>query len=143
MRRYTLEVAGEEYVVDVDEQGTDVYAVTIDGAAYTVRLADDGESGRPLSAPKVLSVTPAMAVRHSAVAVFGKDTVKAPMPGVIIEVCVKAGERVERGQTVVVLDAMKMHNMVGAPRAGIVAEVLANEGQSVAYGEPIMRLIEE
>lgn len=61
----------------------------------------------------------------------------APMPGVIIEVCVKPGDTVERGQKVAVLDAMKMHNLIGATRAGTIAEVYVTEGQSVNHGDAI------
>ena len=47
MRRYTLVVSGQEFVVDVDETGTDAYAVTINGETYTVGLAADGTLAPP------------------------------------------------------------------------------------------------
>jgi biotin carboxyl carrier protein len=61
------------------------------------------------------------------------------MPGVILEVHVKAGDTVQRGQQIAVLDAMKMHNIIGAPRAGTIVEVCVVAGQSVGHGEPIVR----
>ena len=144
MRRYTLVVSGQEYVVDVDETGMDAYAVTIDGETYTVGVAADGTLAPPVIEQSVPPPPVAAMTRKPPQAVAGgQQVVKAPMPGVILEVAVKVGDRVERGQAVAVLDAMKMHNTIGAPRAGVVAEVLASAGQSVAYGDPIVRLADE
>jgi biotin carboxyl carrier protein len=64
------------------------------------------------------------------------------MPGVILELHVKAGDVVQRGQQVAVLDAMKMHNFIGAPRAGTIAEVCVAAGQAVGHGDPIVRFAE-
>ena len=61
------------------------------------------------------------------------------MPGVILEVNVKAGDTVTRGQQVAILDAMKMHNMIGATQDGTVAEVYVAAGQSVDHGTPILK----
>ena len=73
----------------------------------------------------------------------GKGTLTAPMPGVILEVSVKPGDQIERGQQVAVLDAMKMHNVIGAPRAGTVAEVYVTDGESVDHGDAIFKYMED
>ena len=73
----------------------------------------------------------------------GKGTQTAPMPGVILEVSVKAGDIVTRGQQVAILDAMKMHNMIGASQAGTIAEVYVAAGQSVDHGTPLLKFKEE
>ena len=65
------------------------------------------------------------------------------MPGVILEVSVKAGDIVTRGQQVAILDAMKMHNMIGASQAGTIAEVYVAAGQSVDHGTPLLKFKEE
>jgi len=62
---------------------------------------------------------------------------------VILEVFVKAGDQIERGQQVAVLDAMKMHNVIGAPRAGTVGEVFVVAGQNVDHGDAIMKFEED
>jgi biotin carboxyl carrier protein len=69
----------------------------------------------------------------------GGATLNAPMPGVILELFVKPGDVVQRGQQVAVLDAMKMHNLIGAPAAGTVVEVCVAAGQAVGHGDPIVR----
>ena len=60
--------------------------------------------------------------------------VTAPLPGKVVKTAVRSGDRVERGATLVVLEAMKMELSVEAPRAGVVAEVTASEGEQVAEG---------
>jgi biotin carboxyl carrier protein len=65
------------------------------------------------------------------------------MPGVVLEVNVKPGDTVTRGQQVAILDAMKMHNVIGASRDGVVAEVFVAAGQSVDHGTPLLKYQEE
>lgn len=67
--------------------------------------------------------------------VSGDGRVKAPIPGLITRVLVEAGQRVEAGQPILVLEAMKMENEIAAPRPGVVAELRANQGQSVGLHE--------
>nr|NLI50055.1 acetyl-CoA carboxylase biotin carboxyl carrier protein subunit [Propionibacterium sp.] len=70
------------------------------------------------------------------------DRMTAPMPGVLLELRIRVGDRVARGQTVMILEAMKMKNELKAPRDGVVAEVYAVEGQQVRYGEALLRFEE-
>ena len=66
-----------------------------------------------------------------------EGTVTAPMTGKILSVKVKNGDRVEFGQVVCILEAMKMENEITAPKAGTVREVYVSEGSSVSEGEPL------
>ena len=157
MRRYTLRIGEREFVVDVDDLAADRFAVDVGGRAYDVQLTADEDlptaaispqiapaaapadrapagNGTPRPRPSTAAAAP---VRPAVAA--GADLVKAPMPGVILVVNVAAGAHVERGQELVVLEAMKMQNAIRAPRAGTVAEVLVGAGQSVGHGEPILR----
>jgi len=65
-------------------------------------------------------------------------TVRSPIPGRLIKLLVKAGDAVSVGQTMVVLEAMKMENELGAPRAGRVAEVRCTEGAAVEAGQDLV-----
>ena len=69
-----------------------------------------------------------------AVATSGDVRVVAPMPGRIVRVLVKAGDRVEARQGLVVVEAMKMENEITAIRAGVVKEIAVSAGQSVESG---------
>jgi len=65
-------------------------------------------------------------------------TVRSPIPGRLIKLLVKAGDAVAAGQTLVVLEAMKMENELGAPRAGRIAEVRCSEGAAVEAGQDLI-----
>ena len=68
------------------------------------------------------------------------DVLASPMPGVILEVHVKVGAVLRRGDPILVLEAMKMRNTIRAPRAAVVASVEVEAGQPVAPGDPLVRL---
>lgn len=164
MRRYTIKVREREFSIDVQELSADRFEVMVGDESYDVTLSGDedlpdavitpgysrqGEgvvSARQAAAP----TTGVMPVRSAAaaapLAVKPKPgssssgvAVNAPMPGMILELFVKVGDVVERGQQIAVLDAMKMHNFIGAPRAGTIAEVCIAPGQAVGHGEAIVR----
>ena len=75
-------------------------------------------------------------------ALAGGDAVKAPMPGKVIAINVAAGDSVEKGQTVAVMEAMKMEHSLTAPRDGVVAEIGAELGAQVAEGTVLVALEE-
>lgn len=159
MRRYTLNISDREFVVDVQEVDADLFEVAVGDELYQVSLVGDealsGASIAPaaphVAAPRAAApaAKPAAAAPAAAPAASkparkpagggGKGTQTAPMPGVIIEVSVKVGDSVTRGQQVAVLDAMKMHNSIGATQDGVVAEVYVDAGQSVDHGTPILK----
>ena len=167
MRRYTLNISDREFVVDVQEIDADNFEVVVGGETYQVNLASEenlaeatitpgfapsaalaaapsrkSAASRPAPATAPATSTSAPAARKPAGG-GGKGTQTAPMPGVILEINVKPGDTVTRGQQVAILDAMKMHNVIGAVQAGTVAEVYVDAGQSVDHGTPILKFKEE
>jgi biotin carboxyl carrier protein len=166
MRRYKLDISDREFVIDVQELAADRFAVVVGGESYEVTLSGDEHLGDATitpayqagagDAPRVVAVNTAARVTQVPAsdaapatpvprkpAGGGKGTLTAPMPGVILEVNVKAGEQITRGQQVAILDAMKMHNVIGAPRAGTVGEVFVAAGQSVDHGDAIIKYRED
>ena len=73
--------------------------------------------------------------RHGALQAAGRQQVVAAMPGKVVRLLVKAGEKVEAGQGLLVVEAMKMQNEIRSPKSGTVERLLAKEGQSVNGGE--------
>jgi len=76
-------------------------------------------------------------------AALGGNVVKAPMPGKVLSVLAIAGNTVTRGETLAVLEAMKMEHALTAPRDGVVQAVHASAGQQVADGDVLVMLVEE
>jgi biotin carboxyl carrier protein len=164
MRRYTLQIGEREFVIEVQETAGDQFEVVVGGETYAVTLAGEEDLSRASITPAISAapfaaagpgthpVAPAVAHRAAAPATpsaapaarmrpagGGAGMLNAPMPGVILEVNVKAGDAVERGQVLVVLEAMKMNNAIKAPRAATIAEVFVAAGQAVGHGEPLVR----
>ena len=63
----------------------------------------------------------------------------APLPGIVIEIFVKAGDHIETGQVILIIEAMKMKNSIRSTRAGEITEVLVSAGQTVAHKQPLVR----
>ena len=166
MRRYTLDISDREFVIDVQELSADQFEVEVGDESYQVTLSSDENLAEAVITPgwqanadgtrrvspasKVAKVrkepSPAAAAApapRKAAGGGGKGAVCAPMPGVILEVSVKVGDTVERGQQLAILDAMKMHNVIGAPRAGTIAEVFVDAGQNVDHGAAIVKFKED
>ena len=126
----------------VAEVGPGVFSVLLGRRSITVHLVRTGPAleawvrGRRLSISVVdLRDRPAMRERsHSA----GRMDVSAQMPGRVIKLLVEQGARVESGQPVVVVEAMKMQNEMKSPKAGLVAKIYALEGATVAAGEKLL-----
>lgn len=127
--RYSLLVNHRSYEVvvrrlEADDEGGQRYEVLIEGQPYTVRLEDERER--------------ALASLAGGAHESGDASIKAPMPGLVVNIPVALGETVERGQTVAVLEAMKMENDLSAPRGGVVKEIKVAQGQAVNQGQPLI-----
>jgi biotin carboxyl carrier protein len=128
---YSLLVGARSYDVYVhrvseagQETGADdaqVFEVAIAGQTYRVRLEDER--------------TQRLAQLAGGSREKGTAAVVAPMPGLVSNIMATVGEAVQRAQTVVVLEAMKMENDLGAPRAGVVRDILVEKGQAVNQGQ--------
>ena len=134
-----LLLSGGSWMVAADgsdgraEQGTWIIAAA--GERYEVSVVDEATRDlRALAAPPVAAPAGAGGVRGGS----GRGTVAAPMPGLVVRVVVAAGQRVEAGAGLVVVEAMKMENEVRAPYAGVVALVHVQVGEAVEKGTPMV-----
>gem|GEM_PF-3144015 len=115
------------------------FQVTVNGETYRVEVVEVIEElgkGDPTSipAPKPPLLRPAPKPRRE-----GK-VVTAPLPGMVVEVRAEPGRWVRKGETLVVIDAMKMENEITAPHEGVVEEVLVKDGETVNAGQALVKL---
>lgn len=147
MKKYSLKINGNQYEVkidDVNESSTEA-RVVVNGVKYNVEI--EGATARKTSKPAVvaapaatgLSVKPVtpIASKPAAPAASGMK-VTCPLPGTVIAVKVKEGDSVSAGQTLVVLEAMKMENNIDAEKAGVVKSVNVQAGSTVMEGEVLL-----
>ena len=109
------------------------FQITVNGKGYDVAVEEvnGGASAAPAAAPAAPAAPAAAPAAPAAPAATGGTDVKAPMPGTIMDVKVNVGDTVERGQVMLVLEAMKMENDIVAPVAGKVVSITAKKGDSV------------
>ena len=109
---------------------------------FAVATGKDILSAAPDPAPSSTVAVPAgmTVTAPPPVAVAATEAVNAPLPGKVLSVAVKAGDRVQKGDELCVIEAMKMGNSVKAPREGFVAEVCVAQGNTVAFGAPLVLL---
>ena len=123
------------------------YKVTLNNKTYEVEveagqamLVDEYEAYAPAPAatPAPVAAAPAAALVSAAPALAAGEVVKSPMPGNILKINVTVGQKVNEGDTLLVLEAMKMENEIAAPKAGTVAQIIVSKGAVVETGAPLV-----
>ena len=142
MSQYNLKINGKEYNVCVDSVKGDHAEVTVNGNKYEVEIARPKHQieipSRPSSAASEDPVPFRRPSRRKAAS--AGMTVESPLDGNIISVNVKVGDTVRIGQTVAILEAMKMENEIQAEHDGTVTAVNVGKGDHVTVGEPIITI---
>jgi biotin carboxyl carrier protein len=139
--RWQISLDGAALDADAIEISPNVFSVLVNGESYEVRIAVANDSKLTLQTRHhefVAEVVDPRAWRgrhHGAVEAQGRQEIVAPMPGKVVRVLVKAGDKVEAGQGLLVVEAMKMQNEVRSPKTGTVERLLAREGHAVNAGE--------
>ena len=150
MKDYSLKINGHNYNVQIDNvnETSTVAHVVVNGVDYEVEIegAKTTSVSRPQVAPAPTSansamITPSSATpspRIAAAAPSSGYSVKCPLPGTVLSVKVAAGDTIAAGQTLVVLEAMKMENNIDADRGGVVKQVLVQQGATVMEGDVLI-----
>ncbi len=125
------------------------FKITVNGEIYSVTVEEIVSRGEAVTEPKNIAmpqeiITPAVSApepQPSAVKLdiqVGDTPVKAPIPGVVLEYKVAAGDKVEENQIILILEAMKMENEVMAPCSGVVKAIPIAKGSKVNAGDVMM-----
>jgi biotin carboxyl carrier protein len=120
---------GRTYVAEVVESDfhKKSFLIEINGNAYTVALADAFDQ---LVKQLGLSITAGRKISE----------IPAPMPGLVLEIIVKPGQEVQEGDPLLILEAMKMENILKAPGEGVIGSVEVEKGQAVDKGQLLIRM---
>jgi glutaconyl-CoA/methylmalonyl-CoA decarboxylase subunit gamma len=132
-------IDGQTYEVDVQDIHARPVIAVVDGEQFEVWPETDSNSNSPVvSAPQVVSEAEPVSVSKPAASVAqatGGKTLPAPLPGVIVSIEVKPGDKVAKGQEICVLEAMKMKNAIRSGRDGVIASVDVAVGDQVSHGQ--------
>ena len=142
MKTYKFKINGNEYNVAINSLAGGVADVTVNGTPYQVELADAPAAPvAPVAPAAPVQAAPAAAPAAPAAPAAGSGKpVTSPLPGVIIAVKVNVGDVVKAGQTVAVLEAMKMENDIQAECDGTVTAVKVAKGDSILEGAVIVTI---
>jgi oxaloacetate decarboxylase alpha subunit len=120
--------------VPTNDAGEEIYTVEVEGKSYTVTVSEGGD---------VSGIAPVGGQAESATAsvpATGGEPVPAPLAGNVVKVLVKPGQRVSEGESILVLEAMKMETSVSAPSDGAIVEVKVKTGDSCSVGDVLVTL---
>ncbi len=151
MKTYQYKVKGVDYEVEIAEVERNIAKVSVNGIPFEVELqkpinaAKHPAMNRPKAeAPKpaATSAAPAApaAAQNQPAAPANGSAIKAPLPGTITSINVQVGQEVKQGDTVVVLEAMKMQNNIESEYSGKVASINVNPGDTVMEGAVLITI---
>ncbi|MBQ3576846.1 MAG: biotin/lipoyl-binding protein [Coprobacter sp.] len=146
MKEYKYIINGNPYKVSIGDINENIAHVEVNGTSYKVELEK-----APIVAPtkpvvvKQQAVAPTKPATQTTVVnkpatPAGKSGVKSPLPGVILDIKVNVGDSVKKGQTIIILEAMKMENNINADKDGTVTAISVNKGDSVLEGSVLVTI---
>jgi len=131
-----VKVGDKVFDVEVGSLASKPVVAVVDGVSYEVWPEENGGVARPKTADSAVDAMDGVA--EPAPCADGGGIVTAPIPGVIINVAVKAGDTVKLGQELCMLEAMKMKNPIRATKEGKIASVMVNVGDHVKHGQTLL-----
>lgn len=152
MNKFQYKIQGVDYDVEIEELEGNVAKVNVNGIPFEVELKQPinpaqairkrPEVHQPQAAPQPAAVQPAPAApaAEQPTATGTGSQVKSPLPGTITSVCVQVGDKVKDGDTVVVLEAMKMQNNIETEFTGTVTSISVKQGDSVLEGAVLLTI---
>lgn len=134
--KYVVKVAGKTFEVEIENIYARPVIARVDGQEFEISPENGSVSASPVKKKDFVPAEPPRAVSNP-----GANTgeLTAPLPGTVIEVFMKAGDTIETGQVVLIIEAMKMKNSIRSTRAGKIAEILVSPGQTVAHKQALVR----
>lgn len=139
--RWRISLDGLPIDADAVEIAPNIFSILLSGQAHEIRVTPSPAGTLTLQAghheftAEVIDPRAWRGRRHGPVEAEGHQQVIAPMPGKVVRLLVQPGDKVQAGQGLLVIEAMKMQNEIRAPKSGTLERLLAQEGQPVNAGE--------
>ena len=139
MKEYKYKINGNLYNVVIGDIEDNIAHVEVNGTHYTVEMEKKPKAEaapKPVARPAAKPAAAAAPVVKPAAA--AKSGVKSPLPGIILDIKVNVGDEVKKGQTVIILEAMKMENSINADKDGKITAINVSKGESVLEGTDLI-----
>lgn len=141
MKNYKFKINGNTYSVEIKNAEDDIIELELNGTPYKVELEREKKTTHQVKSitsvsadkPKIIDrpITNASAPAKGV-------SVKAPLPGTILDVFVNVGDEVKEGQKILLLEAMKMENEINADKDGVIKEVRVRKGDTIMEGDTLV-----
>lgn len=142
MKNFKFKIGDRSYAVDIENVNEKTATVNVNGVIYEVEVDKKLKTARPAMPRKdfVPSTDIAPATTKTDKSENGKTIIRAPLPGKIIDVPVKVGDKVSIGQTVICIEAMKMENSIRTDREGVVTAVHVEANMAVMDAQVLIEI---
>ena len=141
MKEYKYKINGNLYNVVIGDIEDNIAHVEVNGTHYTVEMEKKPKAApapKPVARPVAKPAAAPVAAPAAKPTASAKSGVKSPLPGVILDIKVNVGDEVKKGQTVIILEAMKMENSINADKDGKVTAIKVSKGESVLEGTDLV-----
>ena len=141
MKEYKYKINGNLYNVVIGDIEDNIAHVEVNGTHYNVEMEKKPKAApapKPIARPAAKPAAAPAAAAPAAKPAATKSGVKSPLPGVILDLKVKEGDEVKKGQTIIILEAMKMENSINADKDGKVTSICVSKGESVLEGTDLV-----
>ncbi|MCB0597249.1 MAG: biotin/lipoyl-binding protein [Lewinellaceae bacterium] len=141
MKKYKFIIKGHDYEVDILNYENDVVELEVNGTHYSVEVQREVKD-KPKTPRLVRTAVPKPSPEEAGIARAPSPTVtvKTPLPGTILKILAKEGDQVKKGDTLLIMEAMKMENNIIAEKAGKVVQVRVKEGDTVLQNDVLIVL---
>ena len=146
MKEFKFKIGGTDYAATVEELEGGKLQVNLNGKAFEVEMPQSERkvqrpaAQRPAAPKAAAPVAKAAPAPASPAASAGGRPINAPLPGVVIKINAKVGDKVSTGDTILILEAMKMENNITADSNGTIKAILCKEGDQVQSGQALVEL---
>ena len=139
-KEYKYTINGNQYEVIIGDIAENTATVTVNGEEYKVEMEPEPVEEKKVVVRKPVAAESADNSENSenSANINTNNAIKAPLPGVITEICVNVGDEVNAGDTVLVLEAMKMANNIEAEKAGKITAICVKPGQTVMEDDALV-----
>ncbi|MBN2663241.1 MAG: biotin/lipoyl-binding protein [Bacteroidales bacterium] len=140
MKKYNFSIRGTNYTAEIQKAEGNIIEIEVNGTIYKVELEKTVKTNKT---PKLMrSAVPPPQTREKKInkSLSSKITIKSPLPGIITKILVREGDVVKEGDTLLLMEAMKMENKIETEKAGIVKLIKVKEGDNVLQDDILVEL---